>query len=154
MYEGKGYAEFKTDLAGGRERIFRADPQRARGVCKRYNILCAGIKKRERSAPSKNRKKRCGARVKRCDMTTQVSSISVAPADAGARLDVFLVSQFPARSRSFLQQLIEEEKVRVNGTPVKKTLSHETRRRYRGSYRRRKAGRPCARSYGAVSRDI
>ncbi|MCR4323121.1 MAG: RluA family pseudouridine synthase [Candidatus Azambacteria bacterium] len=53
-------------------------------------------------------------------MTTHTSSISVAPADAGTRLDLFLVSQFPARSRSFLQQLIESGEVRVNGSSVKK----------------------------------
>ncbi|MBI5913414.1 RluA family pseudouridine synthase [Candidatus Azambacteria bacterium] len=53
-------------------------------------------------------------------MTTPTSFISVAPADAGARLDIFLVFRFPARSRSFLQQLIEKGEARVNGAPVKK----------------------------------
>lgn len=53
-------------------------------------------------------------------MTTQRSSIKVAPADAGTRLDIFLVSHFPARSRSFLQQLIEGGNIQVNGASVKK----------------------------------
>lgn len=53
-------------------------------------------------------------------MTIRTSSIKVVTADAGSRLDIFLVSQFPAHSRSFLQQLIESGDVLVNGISVKK----------------------------------
>ncbi len=53
-------------------------------------------------------------------MTIHTSFIRVATPDVGARLDIFLVSRFPARSRSFLQQLIEKGEVRVNGALAKK----------------------------------
>jgi 23S rRNA pseudouridine1911/1915/1917 synthase len=59
-------------------------------------------------------------------MTTQRSSIKVAPAEAGERLDIFLVSHFPARSRSFLQQLIENGYVLVNGASAKKQYRIKT----------------------------
>lgn len=59
-------------------------------------------------------------------MTIRISFIKVDAADAGARLDIFLVSRFPARSRSFLQHLIEEGDVRVSGARAKKHYQIKT----------------------------
>src|SRR5512147_3286783 len=42
--------------------------------------------------------------------------------DAGKRLDQFLVTQIPDVSRARVQQLIAEEKVRVNGRAAKASL--------------------------------
>jgi len=44
---------------------------------------------------------------------------SVADNERGQRLDRFLQSRMPERSRAFLQKLIEEERVRVNGRASK-----------------------------------
>ncbi|PYX69529.1 MAG: RluA family pseudouridine synthase, partial [Acidobacteria bacterium] len=55
--------------------------------------------------------------------------ISVAPEDAGKRLDQFLVSQLPGLSRARVQQLISEQKVVVNGSATKASF------RLRGSER-------------------
>jgi len=49
-------------------------------------------------------------------------AILVASEGAGKRLDQFLVSQLPDASRSRLQQLIQQEKVLVNGKPAKSSL--------------------------------
>ena len=49
-------------------------------------------------------------------------AILVASEDAGQRLDQFLVGQLPNTSRSRLQQLIQQEKVLVNGKPAKASL--------------------------------
>jgi 23S rRNA pseudouridine1911/1915/1917 synthase len=47
------------------------------------------------------------------------AEFSATEAHAGARLDQFLVAQLPGASRAHIQQLIEQEKVRVNGHSVK-----------------------------------
>jgi len=49
-------------------------------------------------------------------------AILVASEGAGKRLDQFLVSQLPDASRSRLQQLIQQDKVLVNGKPAKSSL--------------------------------
>src|SRR6266566_7860412 len=55
-----------------------------------------------------------------CSMSEQLPIfISVAPEDAGKRLDQFLVSQLPGLSRARVQQLISEQKVVVNGSAAK-----------------------------------
>ena len=43
--------------------------------------------------------------------------VESSPADAGKRLDLFVVERFPDYSRSRLQQWIKEGRVHVNGTP-------------------------------------
>lgn len=48
--------------------------------------------------------------------------IEVAPDDAGSRLDNFLVGQLPDISRVRVQQLLEQEKILVNGKPAKPSL--------------------------------
>lgn len=40
--------------------------------------------------------------------------------DGGKRIDKFISEQYESYSRSFIQQLIDDGQVRVNGTPVKK----------------------------------
>ena len=65
-----------------------------------------------------------------CSMSEQLPIfISVAPEDAGKRLDQFLVSQLPGLSRARVQQLISEQKVVVNGSATKASF------RLRGSER-------------------
>lgn len=49
-------------------------------------------------------------------------SFQVGPESAGSRLDQFLVSQLEGVSRSRVQQLIEQQKVLVNGAPAKASL--------------------------------
>jgi 23S rRNA pseudouridine1911/1915/1917 synthase len=49
-------------------------------------------------------------------------TFQVAAGHAGTRLDRFLVSQLPDVSRARFQQLIEEDKVRVDGGPAKASL--------------------------------
>jgi 23S rRNA pseudouridine1911/1915/1917 synthase len=48
-------------------------------------------------------------------MEPQHFTLAVAIADAGTRLDRYLAEQIPELSRSFVQQLIEDELVHVNG---------------------------------------
>jgi 23S rRNA pseudouridine1911/1915/1917 synthase len=50
------------------------------------------------------------------------SSLNVAAEHAGTRLDQFLVSQLPDVSRARVQELIAQEKVMVDGKPVKPSL--------------------------------
>src|SRR5438309_6298556 len=65
-----------------------------------------------------------------CSMSEQLPIlISVAPEDAGKRLDQFLVSQLPGLSRARVQQLISEQKVVLNGSAAKASF------RLRGSER-------------------
>jgi 23S rRNA pseudouridine1911/1915/1917 synthase len=65
-----------------------------------------------------------------CSVSEQLPIfISVAPEDAGKRLDQFLVSQLPGLSRARVQQLITEQKVVVNGSAAKASF------RLRGSER-------------------
>jgi 23S rRNA pseudouridine1911/1915/1917 synthase len=47
------------------------------------------------------------------------SSFTATPDDAGKRLDQFLVAQLPEVSRARVQQLIAQDKVRVNGAAAK-----------------------------------
>ena len=49
-------------------------------------------------------------------------SLTVGIEDAGQRLDHFLVRQSPDTSRARIQQLIQQEKVLVNGKPAKSSL--------------------------------
>lgn len=46
-------------------------------------------------------------------------NLEVLPEDADSRIDRFLAQQIPEQSRSFLQKLIREEQITVNGRPVK-----------------------------------
>jgi 23S rRNA pseudouridine1911/1915/1917 synthase len=55
----------------------------------------------------------------------QITAFTVSPDHAGLRLDHFLVSQLPDTSRARVQQLISQEKVLVDGKPVKR--SHQLR---------------------------
>ena len=52
-------------------------------------------------------------------MSEQISTISIAPDDAGKRLDAFLSEQIEGWSRARLQRLIEGGDVLVNGKPAK-----------------------------------
>jgi 23S rRNA pseudouridine1911/1915/1917 synthase len=54
--------------------------------------------------------------------TVSEQSFQVAPERAGERLDQFLVSQLEGVSRSRVQQLIEQQKVLVNGATAKASL--------------------------------
>ncbi len=45
--------------------------------------------------------------------------IHVTPNDSPARLDIFLVQKLPAVSRNYIQHLIDQKKVFLNGKPVK-----------------------------------
>src|SRR5713226_2534903 len=66
----------------------------------------------------------------KCSVSEQLPIlISVAPEDAGKRLDQFLVSHLPGLSRARVQQLISEQKVVVNGSAAKASF------RLRGSER-------------------
>ena len=49
-------------------------------------------------------------------------TFTVSSEHAGERLDRFLVSQLPEVSRARLQQLIADDKVRVNGAEAKASL--------------------------------
>jgi len=49
-------------------------------------------------------------------------TMAVATADAGKRLDQFLVTRMQSVSRARMQQLISEEKVLVNDAPAKASL--------------------------------
>ena len=51
-----------------------------------------------------------------------VAGIEVLPEDAGVRLDQFLVSRLPEVSRVRVQQLIEQRKILLNGSPAKPSL--------------------------------
>ena len=51
-----------------------------------------------------------------------MARFSVTPEDAGKRLDQFLVAQVPDVSRARVQQMIEQELVRVDGTAPKRSL--------------------------------
>jgi len=58
-------------------------------------------------------------------MTSQSKSpqqFEASPADAGQRLDQFLVSKLPDLSRVRVQELIDQEKVHVEGKPGKRSL--------------------------------
>lgn len=46
-------------------------------------------------------------------------TIHITPNDSTARLDVFLVHKLPTLSRNYIQHLIAQEKVLLNGKPVK-----------------------------------
>ena len=52
-------------------------------------------------------------------------TFTATPADAGRRLDQFLTSALGDVSRARVQQLIEQEKVTVNGAPAKSSLKLE-----------------------------
>jgi 23S rRNA pseudouridine1911/1915/1917 synthase len=52
-------------------------------------------------------------------------ALTVGDADAGSRLDVFLVRHFPGQSRSFLARAIEQSAVRVDGVVAR--ASHKVR---------------------------
>ena len=54
--------------------------------------------------------------------TDTVAVIDVLPEEAGARLDQFLVSRLPEVSRVRVQQLIEQRKILLNGSPAKSSL--------------------------------
>jgi len=54
-----------------------------------------------------------------------VSTHTVKPTDAGRRLDQFLTTAIGDVSRARVQQLIEQEKVLVNGAPAKSSLKLE-----------------------------
>jgi 23S rRNA pseudouridine1911/1915/1917 synthase len=56
------------------------------------------------------------------DSTPPAHRFSVAPDEAGRRLDVFLAAHFPAFSRAALQRAIEAGNVRVDGAPAKASL--------------------------------
>ena len=68
--------------------------------------------------------------------------------ERGQRLDRFLQTQMPERSRAFLQKLIEQGNARVNGQPHKASysvrtgdqVSVEIRRRCRWKRSRNKSG--------------
>lgn len=64
------------------------------------------------------------------DPETEPEIFHVGKSDAGKRLDKVLASQFPAVSRSYLQSLLDDGNVLVDGLPVttksRKTLSGET----------------------------
>jgi 23S rRNA pseudouridine1911/1915/1917 synthase len=55
-------------------------------------------------------------------MPEQPTELRSSSADRGKRLDQFLVAQIPDISRARAQQLIEQEKVLVNGRPAKASL--------------------------------
>ncbi len=55
-------------------------------------------------------------------MLAAPTSINVPGEEAGKRLDQFLAAQLPETSRARVQQLIAEEKVRVNGEAAKASL--------------------------------
>jgi 23S rRNA pseudouridine1911/1915/1917 synthase len=55
-------------------------------------------------------------------MTDFHQELQVTSDDAGKRLDQFLVIQIPDVSRAWVQQLIAQEKVQVNGRPAKASL--------------------------------
>jgi len=51
-----------------------------------------------------------------------LTNFAVTSDDAGKRLDLFLVSKLPDVNRARVQQLIAQDKVRVNGRPAKSSL--------------------------------
>ena len=55
--------------------------------------------------------------------SSQTTSFTITPEHAGRRLDHFLVSQLPDNSRSWIQQLISQKKVLVDGKPAKASLN-------------------------------
>lgn len=54
--------------------------------------------------------------------TTHSHSILVAEEELGLRLDQLLSKRYPEHSRTYFQQLIEDNQVQLNGQPVKKQL--------------------------------
>jgi 23S rRNA pseudouridine1911/1915/1917 synthase len=56
------------------------------------------------------------------DSPLRPQRLTVAPEQAGRRLDVFLAGHFPAFSRAALQRAIEAGHVRVDGAPAKPSL--------------------------------
>src|SRR2546422_9929947 len=81
-------------------------------------------------------------------MSKQKLLAITAPADAGKRLDQFLVSHLPNISRARIQQLISERKVLVNDLESKPSL------RLRGSERITLLGEPQPRPLRAVAEEI
>ena len=54
-------------------------------------------------------------------MSARTETFTVEQSRPGARLDIFLREKFPAVSRGAMQRLIEQEFIRVNGSPTKAT---------------------------------
>src|SRR5256712_2926702 len=81
-------------------------------------------------------------------MSKQKLLAITAPADAGKRLDQFLVSHLPNISRARIQQLISERKVLVNDLESKPSL------RLRGGERITLLGEPQPRPLRAIAEEI
>ena len=45
--------------------------------------------------------------------------LTVSPEEAGVRIDKYLAEQLPDITRSYLQKLLKDGSVQMNGTPVK-----------------------------------
>lgn len=49
----------------------------------------------------------------------ELQRLTVSPEDAGVRIDKYLAEQLPDITRSYLQKLLKDGSVQMNGKPVK-----------------------------------